>query len=245
MEHLLDGDPAANTLSWRWVAGLHTQGKTYLATADNIKKYTEGEIDVPQKLLAEAPNAAPSLSAFMPIVYRFASHTTFNETAAELKMSTSRCALVLTHEDVLPESFLLEEWCPETVVILFPQYPPHHLTSDALRQYDNSVIEDLRQRVATLCSGSSMVFGEDFAQLDAILQEARISSVVVPRIFCGPYSPVATLLARLSAESGIKIVELVRGVEAALTPYATKGFFPFWQKSEPYLRKLLVEECCD
>ncbi|MDA0768256.1 MAG: hypothetical protein O3A92_15715, partial [Verrucomicrobia bacterium] len=27
--HLLDADPASNTLSWRWVAGLQTPGKTY------------------------------------------------------------------------------------------------------------------------------------------------------------------------------------------------------------------------
>ena len=33
LRHLLDGDPASNTLSWRWVAGLQTRGKTYLATA--------------------------------------------------------------------------------------------------------------------------------------------------------------------------------------------------------------------
>ena len=41
-EHLLDGDAASNTLSWRWVAGLQTPGKTYLARADNIAHYTEG-----------------------------------------------------------------------------------------------------------------------------------------------------------------------------------------------------------
>ena len=28
--HLLDGDAASNTLSWRWVAGLQTRGKPYL-----------------------------------------------------------------------------------------------------------------------------------------------------------------------------------------------------------------------
>ena len=38
LRHLLDGDPAANTLGWRWVAGLHTKGKTYLASASNIRK---------------------------------------------------------------------------------------------------------------------------------------------------------------------------------------------------------------
>ncbi len=42
MRHLLDGDPASNTLSWRWVAGLHTRGKAYAARADNISRYTEG-----------------------------------------------------------------------------------------------------------------------------------------------------------------------------------------------------------
>lgn len=42
LRHLLDGDPASNTLGWRWVAGLHTRGKTYLARPDNIEKYTEG-----------------------------------------------------------------------------------------------------------------------------------------------------------------------------------------------------------
>lgn len=42
LRKLLDGDPASNTLSWRWVAGLQTVGKTYLATADNIARYTDG-----------------------------------------------------------------------------------------------------------------------------------------------------------------------------------------------------------
>ncbi len=39
-EHLLDGDVASNLLSWRWVAGLQTLGKKYLATESNINKYT-------------------------------------------------------------------------------------------------------------------------------------------------------------------------------------------------------------
>ena len=43
LENLIDGDPASNTLSWRWVAGLHTKGKCYLANAENIKKFTGGQ----------------------------------------------------------------------------------------------------------------------------------------------------------------------------------------------------------
>ena len=42
LRHLMDGDPASNTLSWRWVGGLHTKGKTYMARPDNIERYTQG-----------------------------------------------------------------------------------------------------------------------------------------------------------------------------------------------------------
>ena len=40
MRHLYDGDAASNTLGWRWVAGVQTQGKHYLASEWNIKKFT-------------------------------------------------------------------------------------------------------------------------------------------------------------------------------------------------------------
>ena len=40
MQHLFDGDAASNTLGWRWVAGIQTQGKHYLASEWNIKKFT-------------------------------------------------------------------------------------------------------------------------------------------------------------------------------------------------------------
>ena len=40
MQHLYDGDSASNTLGWRWVAGIQTQGKHYLANEWNIKKFT-------------------------------------------------------------------------------------------------------------------------------------------------------------------------------------------------------------
>jgi deoxyribodipyrimidine photo-lyase len=40
LENLLDGDSASNTLSWRWVAGLQTKGKHYLAKSWNIEKFT-------------------------------------------------------------------------------------------------------------------------------------------------------------------------------------------------------------
>ena len=43
MKHLYDGDAASNTLGWKWVAGLQTIGKNYIATEKNIKKYTHSK----------------------------------------------------------------------------------------------------------------------------------------------------------------------------------------------------------
>ena len=43
MKHLYDGDAASNTLSWRWVAGLQTKGKHYVAQSWNISKFTNNK----------------------------------------------------------------------------------------------------------------------------------------------------------------------------------------------------------
>jgi deoxyribodipyrimidine photo-lyase len=63
-DHLLDFDPASNTLSWRWVAGLHTRGKHYLARADNIAKNTNGRFNPKRQLDERAmplePDAEPA-----------------------------------------------------------------------------------------------------------------------------------------------------------------------------------------
>ena len=50
--NLLDFCPASNTLGWRWVAGLQTIGKPYIARADNIKFFTNGRF-YPQNELKE------------------------------------------------------------------------------------------------------------------------------------------------------------------------------------------------
>ena len=40
MKYLFDGDSASNTFGWRWVAGIQTKGKNYVALEWNIKKFT-------------------------------------------------------------------------------------------------------------------------------------------------------------------------------------------------------------
>tara|TARA_B100000029_G_scaffold259144_1_gene255826 strand:- start:637 stop:1782 length:1146 start_codon:yes stop_codon:yes gene_type:complete len=45
MKYLFDGDSASNTLGWRWVAGVQTKGKNYIASEWNIKKFTNNKFD--------------------------------------------------------------------------------------------------------------------------------------------------------------------------------------------------------
>jgi hypothetical protein len=58
MQHLYDGDAASNTLGWRWVAGVQTQGKHYLASEWNINKFTNNRF----QNIKLTENAKPILS---------------------------------------------------------------------------------------------------------------------------------------------------------------------------------------
>ncbi|MDA9605170.1 DNA photolyase [Alphaproteobacteria bacterium] len=64
MKYLFDGDPASNTLGWRWVAGLQTIGKHYLASSSNINKYTNNKYrNIPLENHASAITSDKSYSA--------------------------------------------------------------------------------------------------------------------------------------------------------------------------------------
>lgn len=95
LRHLLDGDPASNTLSWRWVAGIQTQGKTYLARPSNIRDFTEGRF-APEGLAEMAvPLDAP------PAPVRSAVPD------SDSVMPTARTGLIL-HDDDLSPDFILD-----------------------------------------------------------------------------------------------------------------------------------------
>ena len=77
LRHLLDGDAAVNTLSWRWVAGIQTVGKTYLADPVNIAKFTQGRFTdvqglatVATPLNAPPPAPAAGYSCHRPLQWR-------------------------------------------------------------------------------------------------------------------------------------------------------------------------------
>ena len=94
LTHLIDGDPASNTLSWRWVAGLHTKGETYLATAENIARFAEGRFDPAGQLanIAE-PLVEPFDHPLVPL-------------NAPSKRSCDDALLLVTAEDCTPQTFI-------------------------------------------------------------------------------------------------------------------------------------------
>lgn len=119
MQHLYDGDPASNTLSWRWVAGLHTVGKTYLATAKNIEFHTGDRFKAGGVSLATTPavvdDCAPECGeeqiASAPIKYSDTPHL-FVVSDEELSLETviptttlarSRVVFVPTEVSVAPQ----------------------------------------------------------------------------------------------------------------------------------------------
>ena len=102
--HLIDGDPASNTCSWRWVGGLHTIGKTYLARADNIQRFTNGRFNPAGQLSANAPALPPE---DLPIVPLPASRpAACPEGPYGLLITEEHCAPATLHLDMRPVSIL-------------------------------------------------------------------------------------------------------------------------------------------
>ena len=67
MEHLFDGDAASNTLGWRWVAGIQTLGKPYVARVSNIEKFTNGRFSPHNLNQTPLPVASSKTYEIMPI----------------------------------------------------------------------------------------------------------------------------------------------------------------------------------
>ena len=211
MRHLIDADAASNTLSWRWVAGLQTPGKTYLASADNIARYTNGRF-APQGLatsafaITEAPlpplRALPALPPADPAL---------------------RTLLLVTPDDFHPESLFAGLHDVAGAVVL------GSATGGALSQaFVTAAAEECATRVAAHfgCPAQHLP-ALDAEALIAAADKADARQIVMPYAPVGPDSDaLAALLPRLEA-AGLHVVPVRRGWDSAFWPHATKGFFPF------------------
>jgi deoxyribodipyrimidine photo-lyase len=223
LRHLIDADPASNTLSWRWVAGLQTVGKTYLATSDNIARHTNGRF-APVGLardavaLTEAPiEPARDLAAPLP-------HDV-----------TQDRLLLVTAEDMHPESVFGDASRLRSVVV----------ASDARLQWGarssrfvSVAADDMAMRAAAHWGcPASVIETLDTQALITAAEVAGVRQIVTPY---APLGPVADQLARMTpllARNGITLAQMRRDWDNAFWPHAKKGFFSFKERIPAILQE--------
>ena len=222
LRHLIDADPASNTLSWRWVAGLQTAGKTYLATTDNIARYTNGRF-APKGLAKDAPALTePPIPAPTPLF----AHPTWDERAPSL--------LLVTHEDFHPESLFPDGSKFSNALII----NDHTLLwGEGARQFVSAAVTDAAARLASRFNcGVEITNSLDPETLIAAARAAGTRQILTADT---PIGPVAEALARsepVLAREGISLVRARRPWDSAFWPHAKRGFFAFKEQMPDLLR---------
>lgn len=212
--HLLDGDAASNTLSWRWVAGLHTPGKNYLATAANIARNTDGRFN-PVGALNE--NAAPleddwnGRPGSMP---------------APKAPDASKPSVLLLHEDDLGYDSLpldgLNIVAIAGVTVTDDRSPLG--VSETVKRFTIEATEDALSRA----NEDLFVPTVKLASPEGLVELAKEHGA--KQIISG-YTPVGPVRDRLTKavptweDAGLQWTELLRDYDRDAWPHATKGFF--------------------
>jgi deoxyribodipyrimidine photo-lyase len=212
LRHLLDGDPASNTLSWRWVGGLHTAGKTYLATAENIARNTGGRFR--PKGLAEAPFPLHARPAPAP-----------RPVAPPEDWDRSLPSALLIHEDDCSPEYILEQgleavssYCISTVAARSPLAVAAHVAA-----FTDAALQDAAARTRP---AEGLAAG-DIAPVLRWATKSGVRQIVTPFAPVGPVADTLDDLARALAPHGITVARVLRDHDRALWPHATHGFFRF------------------
>lgn len=226
LRHLLDGDPASNTLGWRWVAGLHTRGKAYRARADNIATFTAGrftpradQLDAGEAgLEATEPEGLPPILGLRPVV------------APRPDLPT---ALLITEEDCCVEDFPWSSLDVRTAATL---------TASALRSPRPVAVSVVHFEADALADATARLSGAGLGVPVGSLQAARpeslvawaaaqgITQLVTPYVPRGPLNDWLIDAAPHLAAQGIVLAEWRRAWDEALWPHATAGFFKVKQR---------------
>ena len=229
--HLLDGDPASNTLGWRWVAGLHTRGKPYPADAQNIATFTAGRFtprpsdlaEVTQGLEATEPGGLPPV---LPL-RAFAAPEPGRPTA-----------LLLTDEDCRVEDFDLAALDILTTATLAGSSLRSPLpVSDLVIRFEAEALIDAARRV-----GASPVVlqAADPDSLARWAAAAGATQIATPYVTRGPLSDWLDEAAPTLAKAGITLCEWRRDWDTAIWPHATAGFFKVKQNIPRILEQVLA-----
>ena len=224
--HLLDADAASNTLSWRWVAGLQTPGKTYLVRRSNLEKYAATlvrsypagleELDdaraVPAAIKPE-PNPPPRpLLNNLPIAPPAGPH-----------------ALWLHWDDLCVEQHRPQPAmaAPSAVLAVWPQALVESWSAVKITHFRTALRDGLdRASHAFGCPGIWLEAAHPAPALMDWLRENRIPRLAAFRPFVGDWSSVPPAL----EEAGVSTSWLHRDWDRSHFPSATKGFFGFWEQ---------------
>ncbi len=221
LEHLLDGDPASNTLSWRWVAGLQTPGKHYLARADNIARFTNGRW-VPK------PGELDELARPLPddgLARTSAVRPALGPDAGDVQPR----AVLLHDEDCGP---LPDDWTRVPAIRYAVATWQHHLPAELVASWVAGACADADTRVRAVTQARSADDVTDWCRANGADEVWAYRPLV---------GFVAAALAGLSVElkkTGVTLRYADRGHDLAFLPLATKGFFPFWEAAGVPLRAL-------
>ena len=220
LDHLLDGDPASNTLSWRWVAGLQTPGKHYLARAENIVKYTNGRW---------APKAGELNESARSLLDDGLSRASSAMPACGPDVDAVQPRAVLLHdEDCGP---LPDDWAGVPAVRFAVATRPHHSPSQLVDAWVAGTCADADSRARAVSHASHVEQVADWCRSNGPVELWAVRPLT---------GFVAAALADLSvglATNGVKLRYAERGHDLTFFPFATKGFFPFWNAAAGVLRK--------
>lgn len=222
LRHLIDGDPASNTLSWRWVAGLQTRGKTYLARPDNIRKYTNNRFAVNERL-AEQP---VELDEPMPPKPR-----SLPELSSPPRQS--RLGLLMTEEDLSAAEWIGQHYELSTHAGFFSE------ESYADLSIAEPVIQFRKEALQESCNG------EVYHNIQSIVEWAaseNLQAVVTAEPFTGHWPTILSELRKELEAEGIQLHFIRHWWDATLHPHATKGFFRFKQAIPDALKQLTPQQ---
>lgn len=229
LRHLLDGDPASNTCSWRWVAGLHTPGKTYLAREDNIALYTAGRFRPSGQLAGTAvPLTEPAMPAAPPA------------RRSDRPWPADGYTLLVTEDDLLPETLALTTR-PADILLLDGPVPRSGLAlGNRATSFTRGLISDAAARISVHFGiRPALVPHEELS--GKLVQAARCSSkacVVTARLRDGPVGDV--VMSHWPA--GLDRLEVGRSLDEAIHPHASAGFFRLRKRIDRILETALGDE---
>jgi hypothetical protein len=235
MRHLLDGDPASNTLSWRWVCGLQTKGKVYQATAENIERHTNGRY-APCGLLAN--EALPTTEDFLiPLPLEL--------TRPDPPALGEKTILLVTEEDLTPESWGISRSDLAGIVLVDTSTALPGIASlpmawkrKALEETAKRLEEGLQCPVLLQRAAEEMDEKGMQTLLSSLLKEYRAHSFTIMNPPVGPTcSLIDPVLMGLKKE-GHTLRTLRRSWDDVFWPHATHGFFKLKERIPALLQQL-------